>query len=82
MNRHGIHYAQLETSPRLQRLLKFLSDGRARTTLEIIQQAQVCAVSTAIKELRMNGFEIECRPVRRGVYEYQMKLGVQQLELI
>lgn len=67
-----IHYAQLENSPRLKRLLKLMKDGRARTTLEIIQQAQVCAVSTAIAELRLNGFEIECESVRKGIYQYRL----------
>lgn len=67
-----IHYARLEHSERLKRLFNLLSDGRARTTLEIIQQAQICAVSTAIAELRRNGFEIECEPVRKGIYQYRL----------
>ena len=41
--------------------------------MEIIRDAQVCAVSTAVAELRLNGFVIECRPVGRGRYEYQLQ---------
>ena len=60
---HGdgsIHYARYKTSERLQRLLAFLLDGKPHTTLEIIQGAQICAVNSAICELRRNGFSSYC----------------------
>jgi len=68
-----IHYAKLEKSARLQRLLRYLQRGGWFSTREIDRGAEVCAVSTAIKELRMNGFEIESRCVRRGRWEYRLK---------
>ena len=68
------HYALLEKSPRLQRVLKFLSDGLPHTTREIIIGADVCAVSTVIHELRLNGKKIECKAKSKGVYEYTMEI--------
>lgn len=56
----SIHFARYEESERLQRLLEFLLDGTERTTLEIIQGAAICAVSSAACELRMNGFDVRC----------------------
>ena len=53
--------AHLDTSPRLQRVLGFLSDRREHTTRDIVIGAQVCAVNSCIAELRMNGFDITCR---------------------
>ncbi len=73
-----IHYARLSESKRLQRVLKYLSDGKPHTTFEIIMGTGQCAINSIIAELRMNGMSISCRQVkgRRGVYEYQM--GVQK----
>ncbi|CQR43688.1 hypothetical protein THICB3320738 [Thiomonas sp. CB3] len=56
-----MHYARIDTSPRLQRVAALLADGRAYTTLDIVQAAGVCAVNSAIAELRWNGYSIECR---------------------
>ena len=47
-----MHAARLADSPRLQRVLEVLSDGREHSTLEISQQARVCAVNSCIAELR------------------------------
>ena len=77
MQSGGIKYAKLATSKRLQRLLKFLSDGKKHTTKEINRGADVQAVSTAIGELRRNGFNISCR-LRKvkadgaRIFEYQL----------
>ena len=81
MNKPGIHYARLESSKRLQRLKEFLSDGRPHTTLEIISGAKVCAVNTAISELRRNGVLVDCRCQGRtedgaNAYAYQIVGGV------
>jgi len=46
--------ARIATSPRLQRVDQFLSDGLWHSTREIIQGAQVCAVNSCIAELRQN----------------------------
>lgn len=60
----GMHFANLSGSPRLQRLLKFLSDGRKHTTWEIQSGARICNVGTTASELRRNsalrkrGFEL------------------------
>lgn len=59
-NEGTIHYARYVKSERLQRLLAFLLDGKPHTTLEIIKGADVCAVNSAICELRRNGFSAYC----------------------
>ncbi|MCX8017056.1 MAG: hypothetical protein N2690_04020 [Rhodocyclaceae bacterium] len=55
-----MHAARIETSPRLRRVLELLSDGRAKTTLEIVAGAGVCAVNSCIAELRANGYPVRC----------------------
>jgi len=69
-----IHAAKLENSPRLQRVLRVLreADGLWMTTWQIIQRARVCAVNTAIAELRWNGIEVECRRMPDGNYAYRL----------
>ena len=47
-------------SPRLQRVLKLLSDGKPHTTREIVRKARVVAVNAAVAELRHHGAEIAC----------------------
>jgi hypothetical protein len=56
--------ATLSRSERLKRVRKFLSDGKAHSTLEIIRKANVCAVSSIVAELRCNGSRIDCQ--RKG----------------
>lgn len=48
------------TSPRLQRVLAVLSDGREHTTRQIVRQARVMAVNACVAELRAHGAEIAC----------------------
>ena len=48
------------TSPRLQRVLALLSDGRPYTTRDIVRKARVMAVNACISELRHHGAEIAC----------------------
>ena len=55
--------AKLDKSARLQRVRDLLSDGRERSTREIIFGAHVCAVNSVISELRANGLRIECRAI-------------------
>jgi len=60
------HSAKLENSPRLRRVLEFLR-GRGyagATTREIIEGAKVCAVNSAVDELRDNGYTIMCNQER------------------
>jgi hypothetical protein len=72
-----IRYAKIETSQRLQRVHRLLSDGRWHGTREINQVADVCAVNTAIAELKANGYDIVIRCVGRGRYEYQLLIDGQ-----
>lgn len=72
-----IHYAKLDNSPRLQRLLHMLSDKREYTTRDIVHGAEICAVNTAICELRRNlepfGMTVKCRYVD-GHYNYRLAI--------
>ena len=56
--------ASIESSERLNRVLDLLSQGGEFSTLDIIKEANVCAVNSIISELRQNGFDINCQ--RRG----------------
>ena len=53
--------ARLAHSERLQRVDSLLSDGRWHSTLDILTGARICAVNSAISELRANGRPIVCR---------------------
>ena len=52
-------------SPRLQRVLALLKDGKPHTTREIVRKAHVVAVNSCIAELRANGAEILCTRERK-----------------
>lgn len=56
-----MHYASLKKSKRLQRLYNLLSDGLHHSTREITKRTHICAVNSAVSELRRNGIDIECR---------------------
>ena len=72
-----MHAARLDRSPRLQRVHELLSDGAEHSTLEILQEAGVCAVNSIVAELRHAGAEIECRQSVSGtgqrVWLYRMR---------
>lgn len=70
MRRH--HYARLDNSDRLQRVLDVLLDRQWHSTLEIMQRTFLCAVGSAISELRANGIAVECRCAGKGKYEYRL----------
>jgi biotin operon repressor len=73
MSRSGqIHAADVKSSDRLQRVLAVLTDRKPHSTLEIIQQAGVCAVNSCIAELRINGYDIRCRQAGRERFEYTL----------
>ena len=59
-----MHAASIEKSERLGRVLDLLSKGGEFSTLDIIKQANVCAVNSIVAELRQNGFDIDCQ--RKG----------------
>lgn len=54
-----MHAAPL-TSPRLQRVLAVLRDGKPHTTRDIVRRARVMAVNACVSELRHHGAEITC----------------------
>lgn len=66
------HAARIETSDRLQKVLNVLSDGQWHSTLDIMLKTYLCAVGSAVSELRANGYDIECRCVKHGRYEYKL----------
>ena len=55
-----MHAATMD-SPRLQRALAVLRDGRAHTTRDLVVEAHICAVNSVVAELRANGIDISCR---------------------
>ena len=63
-----MHAASLNRSKRLQRVAALLADGREYSTLEIVDQARVPAVNTAIAELRANGIPVAIRRDGRVCY--------------
>lgn len=67
-----IHAAKLGKSSRLTRVYALLKGGKKYSTRQIIKLADVCAVNSIISELRANGIKIECTPVSKGKYEYQL----------
>ena len=71
-----VRAARLSRSPRLQAVLAALSDGRERSTLDLVHEAGVCAVNSCIAELRHNGYEIHCRvgkaPGGRRIWLYKL----------
>jgi biotin operon repressor len=66
-----MHHAKLHRSPRLQRVLRLLSDCREHSTREIIRGADVCAVNSCIAELRENGIAVASR-VEDGIWYYRL----------
>jgi hypothetical protein len=69
------HYARVTHSPRLQRLLMLLSNGKEYTTMQIILGANVAAVNSAVHELRCNDIPVNCRRLRDGdsmVFAYSL----------
>jgi len=71
-----MHAAKLEVSPRLQRVANLLGDGEEHSTREIVHKCNVCAVNSAVSELRANGLNIVCRqrPSRNGSHHFTYQL--------
>jgi hypothetical protein len=66
------HAASIESSERLQKVLDVLQDRQWHSTLDIMQRTFLCAVGSAVSELRANGIEVECRCAGKGRYEYRL----------
>jgi hypothetical protein len=71
------HAASIGSSERLQKVLDVLQDRQWHSTLDIMLKTSLCAVGSAISELRANGIEVECRCAGKGRYEY--KLNIERL---
>lgn len=75
-----MHAAGL-SSPRLQRVLGLLKDGKAYSTRQIVRKARVMAVNACVSELRHHGAEIICTKRRvNGAwrFSYTMLKGPRQ----
>ena len=72
--RPGIHFANLKTSKRLQRVLKVLkSVGKhGATTRDIVHMAGVMAVNSCISEIRRGGYQITCKREAENVFRYRI----------
>lgn len=68
------HFAKLENSPRLQRILEILKDGGWHSTLEIQNRTSGCAIGASMSELNKNGIRYETRIID-GHYEYRLLPG-------
>ncbi len=76
-----MHAATFERSPRLQRVHDLLLGGEERSTMDIVLNAGVMAVSAIVSELRHHGAEIECRQDRTStgarIWLYRMTRPVE-----
>ena len=84
MQAKGMRFSKLETSARLQRLYKYLSDRQPHSTRDIGAAVNLEAVGSSIGELRRNirpkGMDISCRFYGRtvegaSIYLYQLVEG-------
>lgn len=77
----SLRYANLQTSPRLQRALAALqAHPRGLTTMEWIREAGICAVNSCAAELRANGYRVICKPEGKSaegasIYRYTLEGG-------
>lgn len=55
--------ANLANSARLKRVLAVLQDGAEHSTFDLINRASVCAINSAVAELRVAGYDVRCRVV-------------------
>lgn len=62
----------VETSTRLQRTLKLLSDGIEHTSLEIAQYVPTPSASQCVQDLRLNGYTIttRCEKIEKSTRYY------------
>lgn len=67
-----MHSATIDTSDRLMRVYNCLQSG-PKTTMEIIREAEVCAVNSIVSELRANGIKITCQCLSKGIFQYSLE---------
>lgn len=71
--RRGMHYAKVEDSPRLQRVLAVLAEGNWHSTFNLNMNACVTSAGTAIAELKRNGYVIERQRIEGSQsFEYRL----------
>lgn len=70
-----MNHANASNSKRLKAVLKILADGKWHGTLAIMKRTWCCAVGTAISEIRANGYDVECRQVGHGRFQYRRVEG-------
>jgi hypothetical protein len=72
-----IHFARIESSDRLRRLLNFLElrGSNGATTWEIVTECRITSPPTAISELRHNGYDVVATEVGRKVFRYVLQKG-------
>ena len=66
-----MHAATLDRSSRLQRLRAVLRDRKAHSTRDLVRKAHICAVNSAVAELRENGMDIACKR-KGGTWYYRL----------
>ena len=75
-----MHYANLKKSKRLQRVYRLLSNKKKYSTRDIIIKANVCAVNSAVSELRRNGVDIEyAYDEKSKICKYKMLRGLKRM---
>ena len=63
--------ATVERSNRLKRLWAVLRDRKPHSTRDLVRRAHICAVNSAISELRCNGLNIACQR-KGGTWFYRL----------
>ena len=66
-----MHAATLDRSNRLQRLRAVLRDRKPHSTRDLVRRAHICAVNSAVAELRANGLNIACKR-QGGTWYYRL----------
>lgn len=56
-----MHFANLESSDRLQRVLEVLKRGGKFSTMDLIRGSGYCAINSIISEIRANGISVDCK---------------------
>lgn len=68
------HAAVLKNSNRLQKVLNVLKDNDWHSTWDIMSKTGgLCAVGSAVSELRANGLQIACQCVSKGKFIYRLE---------
>ena len=63
-----MHFADISSSTRLQRILKVLQKGGKFTTRDLIRKSGQCAINSIVSEIRANGIAVECERVKNRWY--------------